>query len=193
MDRKTKKVLKQIAKRESIKQKALEKGWRSRFTLWLICWSDFSEGTHLEWLGFYDEAMKARAKYGYNVKEFAKLTGAILETGVTAVANSALHEGIYNSNNNTITYGHIDNTNNLGPIFRYISAAIHTCIEQLKILFGAYKEDAFGLPVCWFKPKNVEEIKKAALEREAAKQAAIPASAPAPELQQHGNMNKESY
>ncbi len=81
----------------------------------------------------------------------------------------ALHEGVYNSNNNTITYGHIDNTGHLGPIFGFIFGMIYTAKEQRKIIFGGYKEDAFGLPVRWTKPKNVEEIKKAALEREAAK------------------------
>lgn len=168
-----KKILKQMEKRESIKQKALQKGWRSRFTLLFKAWSDvFGMANHLEWLGFYDEAMRVRAKYKLGPKEIAKLYGAMFATGATAVANSALHEGVYNSNNNTVTYGHIDNTGNLGPIFGFIAGMIYNVKEQNKITFGGYKEDAFGLPVRWFKPKNVDEIRKAALEREAAKQGA---------------------
>ena len=170
MSREVKKVMKEIQKRETVKQAALNKGWRSRWTLLFKAWSDiFGSGAHLEWLGFYDEAMKVRAKYKLGPKEIAKLYGSIATTAFTAVGNSALHEGVYNSNNNTITYGHIDNTQHLGPIFGFISGMIYNSKEQSKILFGGYKEDAFGLPVRWTKPKNVEEIKKAALEREAAK------------------------
>lgn len=73
----------------------------------------------------------------------------------TMMGNSILHDGVTDSLNNTVTYGHIDNSRGTSALFRTIASMFYLVKEQILIIFGKYKTDAFGLPVCWFKPKNV--------------------------------------
>ena len=151
MNSSVRKTLREIQRRDKVKNEALQKGWRSRWTLLLKAWSGADRGSHLEWLGFYQEADEVRAKYKFGIKEMAELTvGA-----ATMMGNSMLHDGVTDSLNNTVTYGHIDNSRGTSALYRTIASMFYLVKEQILIIFGKYKTDAFGLPVCWFKPKNV--------------------------------------
>lgn len=153
MNSAVRKTIKEIKKRDEVKAKALEKGWRSRGELAFKAWVGCGRGSHLEWLGFYDEAAEVRSKYKFGMKDMMQITAGI----ATGIANSGLHEGIEDNLNNTVTYGHIDNSSGIGAGFRLIKSMIYSCIEIPAILFGKYKTDAFGLPVCWTKPKNLNK------------------------------------
>lgn len=149
-----KKTAREIKQREAVKAKALEKGWRSRWTLLFKAWAGADRGSHLEWLGFYEEAANARGKYKFGVKDTMKLTAEITSGMVTNVANSALSEGIYDRSSNTVYYGHISNSTGYSTSFKFLGGMFYTAVEQIGIIFGKYKTDAFGLPVRWFKPKK---------------------------------------
>ena len=73
------------------------------------------------------------------------------------MVNSQLHEGITDNLNSTITYGHISNTGWIPSVIRIIKSMVYIFKEENAIIFGKYKEDAFGLPVCWKKPQNLEK------------------------------------
>ena len=148
MNRDVKKTIKEIEKREQIKQEALQKGWRSRWTLLFKAWAAADRGAHLEWLGFYEEAARVRAEYKFGAKETAQLAAGL----AINIANSQLHQGVTDNLNNTITYGHIDNSVGISAGFKTLKSMFYTGKEQIAIIFGKYKEDAFGLPVCWSAP-----------------------------------------
>lgn len=149
------KTIREIKKREEVKAKALEKGWRSRWTLLLKAWSGASRGSHLEWLGFYNEATNVRGTYGLSAKDMAKLSVEVTSGMLTGLVNSELATGgIYDSSTNTLYYGHIKNNAGYGTIFKSLKGMVYQSKEQIAITFGKYKTDAFGLPVCWSKPKN---------------------------------------
>ncbi len=137
MNNNTKKVIKEMQKREQIKQEALKKGWRSRFTLLFKAWLKADYGLHLEWLGFYDEAQEVRSKYKMGLKEYVEFTTEATLAGISLVSDSGTPSPGLSS-----------------PIMRLILSMIYTATETTKILFGAYKQDAFGLPVCWTAPKQ---------------------------------------
>ena len=65
MNRDIKKIIKDIKRRDQVKQAALEKGWRSRWTLLFKAWYGADCGSHLEWLGFYDEAVSVWSIHNY--------------------------------------------------------------------------------------------------------------------------------
>lgn len=148
-----KRTIREIKKRDEVKAKALEKGWRSRGTLLFKAWIGCGSGSHLEWLGFYEKAAEVRSKYKFGMKETAQLTAGL----ATNIVNGQLNSGIYDSLNNTVTYGHIDNSKGIASTFKLIASMAYSCIEIPSILFGKYKTDAFGLPVCWKKPRNLSE------------------------------------
>ena len=135
MNRNVRKTIKEIEKREQVKQAALEKGWRSRWTLLFKAWAGADRGSHLEWLGFYEEAAKVRAEYKFGMKEAAQLTAGL----ATNIVNSQLHQGITDNLNNTITYGHIDNSSGILAGFKTLKSMFYTSKEQIAIIFGKYK------------------------------------------------------
>lgn len=149
------KTIKEIQKREKVKAEALEKGWRSRWTVLFKAWASGSRGSHLEWLGYYEEAAQVRAKYGLSAKDLLKLSEEVTSGMLTGLVNSELASGgIYDSSKNVLYVGHINNTVGYNTAFKTLRGMFYITIEQLGIIFGKYKTDAFGLPVRWFKPKK---------------------------------------
>ena len=153
MRRDVKKTIKEIQRREQVKQEAMEQGWRSRGKLFFKTWLACERGSHLEWLGFYDEAAEVRGKYKYGMKEAAQITAGM----AISLGNSALSEGIHDSLNNTVTYGHIDNSNAMFAGLKIVRSSIYRIGEVFGVLFGKYKEDAWGNPVTWSKPSNLNK------------------------------------
>lgn len=149
------KTIREIRKREEVKTKALEKGWRSRWTVLFKAWASGNRGSHLEWLGFYEEAAEVRAKYALSPKDVMKLSAEMTSGMMTGLVNSELASGgIYDSSRNVVYVGHINNTVGYNTAFKTLRGMLYITIEQIGIIFGKYKTDAFGLPVRWFKPKN---------------------------------------
>lgn len=153
MNKDVKKTIQEIQQRDRIREEAIKKGWRSRWTLLFKAWAAADRGAHLEWLGFYDEAARVRSEYKFGPKEAAQLTAGL----AINMANSQLHEGIRDDLNKTVTYGHIDNSMGASGLFKTIKSMAYTSKEQIAIIFGKYKTDAFGLPVCWSKPHGQTE------------------------------------
>ncbi|MBQ8210467.1 MAG: hypothetical protein IJZ35_07800 [Clostridia bacterium] len=152
------KTIKEIKKREKVKQNALEKGWRSRWTLLFKAWAGADRGSHLEWLGFYEEADEIRAKYKFSAKDMLKMSAEVTAGMMTGLANSELSAGgIYDSSKNTLYYGHINNNIGYNSSFKFLAGMFYTVVAQIQIIFGKYKTDAFGLPVRWFKPAKIHK------------------------------------
>ncbi len=145
MNKSSKKVIKEIQRREQTKQEALEKGWRSRLTLLFKVWLGADYAMHLEWLGYYDKADEVRAKYKMGLKEYTELTTDAALAGIDLITGRGAGTAI-----------------NSSPISRLISSMIYTVTEFIKVLFGAYKQDAFGLPVCWTDPQKAASKKPSA-------------------------------
>lgn len=87
--------------------------------------------------------------------DMMKMTAEVSVGMLNGIVNSELSSGgIYDSTSNTLYTGHIANDVGYGTLFKKIRGTIYICVEQIGIIFGKYEKDAFGLPVCWFEPKN---------------------------------------